>query len=73
MPTLKNVQSSQREGKIILTLVAFNSSQMPNLRATLAYNVPYSSSHTRHARTTLRRDCEPNRKKLLKSEEITII
>ena len=74
MPPPNNAQLSQREGKIILALQAFNSGQIAYLRrAALAYDVPYLSLYTRYAGTTPRRDCKPNRKKLLKSEETIII
>ena len=74
MPQPSNTQSIQNEGKISLAISAITKNQFKSERRAIAtYDVPRSTLRDRRAGKVLRRDCEPNSKKLTKLEEDVII
>lgn len=69
-----STQLAQKEGRILLALSALNSSQFSSVRqAAMTFDVPESTLRSRRAGITTRRDCEPNSKKLTKTEESVIV
>jgi hypothetical protein len=74
MPQLTNAQSTEREGKILLAIKAYNAGRFQSLRrAANTYDVPYTSLRHRYAGMPARRDSTPNCKRLSESEEQTVI
>lgn len=69
-----NVQSVCTEGRINLAISAIDRSQIQSIRyAAATYKVPRTTLRDQRAGKVLRRDCEPNSKKLTKAEESVII
>ena len=69
-----NALSSSNEARINLAISAIKQDQLPSVRhAAAMYNVPLTTLVNRRAGRPLRRDCEPNRKKLTKLEEEVIV
>ena len=74
MPRPNNTESVHKEGRVVLAISAINQNQFQSVRrAAETYNVPETTLRDRRAGKALRRDCEPNSKKLTKLEEIVII
>ena len=74
MPQQHNAQSIQNKGRISLAISAIDRNQIQSVRrAVTTYDVPRTTLRRRRARTTARRDCKANSKKLTKLKESVII
>ena len=74
MQQRSNPQSIYNEDRLSLAVLAIEKGQLRSERhAAAVYDIPRSTLQLRRAGTTLRRDCEPNSKKLTKLEESVII
>jgi hypothetical protein len=74
MPQQQNAQLSNREGRIQLTLSAYNTPHFRSLRhAAEAFNVPHATLARRYNRITNRPDTRNARHKLTTTEEQTIV
>jgi hypothetical protein len=66
-------QSSYQEANLILAISSIERKQITSAScAALTYNVPRSTLRDRRAGKPLRRDCQPNSKKLTELEEDVI-
>jgi hypothetical protein len=69
-----STQLPYKEADISLAIQAIEHNQIQTVReAVRAYSVPRSTLRDRRAGITMRRDCEPNSKKLTKLEEEVIV
>ena len=74
MPQQRNATNTEREGKVILALQAFNAGQFRSLRrAAQSFNVPHQRLSDRANKTKFRQETTPNYKKLTRTEEQTIV
>ena len=74
MTTLTNTEQVQQEGRILLAIQAIERNDVYGLRnAARTFEVEYYTLRRRYNKVASRRDCDPNRKKLTRLEEDTII
>ena len=74
MPQQHNTKSTYTEADLQLALSDINSQRVQSsYRAARIYNLPESTLKHRRAGRRLRRDCEPNSKRLNKLEEEAIV
>ena len=67
-------QLPYNEGDILLAISSIDTTRIPSARrATVMFNVPKATLRDRRARKPIRRDCEPNLKKLTKLKEEVIV
>jgi predicted HTH domain antitoxin len=74
MPPPTTTQSSQKEGRIALAIDAFQQGHFTSVRsAAKAYDVPFSTLQYRVHKHPARRDSVPTNRKLITTEELTLI
>ena len=74
MPPQRNAQSAYNEGILHLAIQATKATVPDSTKhASKAFNVPETTLRRRRAGKSARRDCQPNSKKLRKTEEEAIV
>lgn len=74
MPPQRNAQSTWNEGTLYLVIQATKATMFDSTKhASRAFQVPGTTLRERRSGKRARRECEPNSKKLMKTEEEAIV